>query len=152
MCQGAIMSIVRFGKKRVVLSGIGSHSTLIADNKKFLEKRGWEEGLPDQSVVSYESDFTQGKWGRFTHEGGDPRKGDEKIVKAEFKKIAGSASALIRHIQRHKRIDDALLKLLTAPAQKVYAAATSEDQKVYDAATATAFIKIFRNPKNRIIK
>ena len=33
MCQGAIVSIVRFGKKRVVLSGIGSHSTLIADNE-----------------------------------------------------------------------------------------------------------------------
>ena len=162
MCQGAIVSIVRFGKKRVVLSGIGSHSTLIADNKKLLEKRGWKEDAPNQSVVSYESDFTQNKWGKFTHEAGDPKKGDEKIVKAEFKRVSGSASALIKHIQRIGRIDDALLKLLTAPARKVYdaatsevwkvyAAATSEARKVYDAATSEAFVKIFRNPKNRII-
>ena len=125
MCQGAIVSIVRFGKKRVVLSGIGSHSTLIADNKKLLEKRGWKEDAPNQSVVSYESDFTQNKWGKFTHEAGDPKKGDEKIVKAEFKRVSGSASALIKHIQRIGRIDDALVKLLTAPAWEAYSEATA---------------------------
>ena len=163
MCQGAIVSIVRFGKKRVVLSGIGSHSTLIADNKKLLEKCGWKEDAPNQSVVSYESDFTQNKWGKFTHEAGDPKKGDEKIVKAEFKRVSGSASALIKHIQRIGRIDDALVKLLTAPAWEAYSEATATAWKAYNEATApalaayneakaTAFIKIFRNPKNRIIK
>ena len=185
MCQGAIVSIVRFGKKRVLLSGIGSHSTLIADNRKLLEKRGWKEDAPNQSVVSYESDFTQKKWGKFTHEAGDPRKGDEKIVKAEFKRISGSASALIEHMRRIGRIDDALVNLLTAPALKAYGEVTATARKAYDEATAPAlkaygeataparkaydeatapawkaydeaaapaFIKIFRNPKNRIIK
>ena len=138
MCQGAIVSIVRFGKKRVVLSGIGSHSTLIADNKKLLEKRGWKEDAPNQSVVSYESDFTQNKWGKFTHEAGDPKKGDEKIVKAEFKRVSGSASALIKHIQRIGRIDDALVKLLTAPAWEAYSEATAPAWKAYNEATAPA--------------
>ena len=207
MCQGAIVSIVRFGKKQIVLSGIGSHSTLIEENKKLLGHRGWKENLPYQSVVGYESDFTQGKWGRFTLEGGDPRKGDEKIAKAEFKKISGSASALIKHIQKHKKIDAALLALLTAQARKVFDKTTAQARKVFDETTAPAqkvlnetygqarkvfdetyaqaqkvlnetyaqarkvfdettaqarkvfdetyaqaFIKIFRNPKNRIIK
>ena len=139
MCQGAIVSIVRFGKKRVVLSGIGSHSTLIADNKKLLEKRGWKEDAPNQSVVSYESDFTQNKWGKFTHEAGDPKKGDEKIVKAEFKRVSGSASALIKHIQRIGRIDDALVKLLTAPAWKAYGEATATALGAYNEAKAPAW-------------
>ena len=138
MCQGAIVSIVRFGKKQIVLSGIGSHSTLIEENKKLLGHRGWKENLPYQSVVGYESDFTQGKWGRFTLEGGDPRKGDEKIAKAEFKKISGSASALIKHIQKHKKIDAALLALLTAQARKVFDETTAPARKVFDETTAQA--------------
>src|ERR1700690_393534 len=100
MCQGAIVSIFRFSNKKVVLSGIGSHSTLARENKKLLEKKGWSEKDPNQSVVSYESDFTGRKWGMFTHEGGNPRRGDQTTAKKEFKRISGSASALIKHIQK----------------------------------------------------
>ena len=137
MCQGAIVSLVKFkkGKRlvRVPVSGIGSHSELIKANTLLLKRRGWNENLPGQEVISVESDFTKG-WNYFTVESGQPDKSDMAILRRKFKTIAGSASALIRHVKRCGRIDDALVALLTASAwaeyEKVRAPAWAEYEKV----------------------
>ena len=151
MCQGAIVSLVKFkkGKKtrRVVLSGVGSHSDLLSRERKKLIKAGWREGCLGEEVISIESDFSG--WNRFTVEGGNPGKSDMAILKREYKKIAGNAKTLIVHVKRVGMIDDALVGLLTAPAwaeyNKVTATAWAEYNKVkapalaeYDKVTAPA--------------
>ena len=174
MCQSCLVSIVRFNGKKVVLTGIGSHSQMFQDNKKLLLRRGWKENDPGQSVVSYESNFENLKWGEFILEGGMEQEGDNKTAQEKFKEIAGSASVLIKHIRRIKKIDNTLIDLLTAQGYDKYYADRkplldkyNADRKLFDdkyyadlkplddkynADRARAFIKIFRVQKNRRIK
>ena len=163
MCQGAVVSVFQFkvGKrtKNVVCTGIGSHKGVAKDNKAKLEKAGWNENLPGQKVFSIESDFSA--WNKFTLVSGEPDKKELKLLKSAYKEIAGSASALIRHVLKCGKIDDALLRLLTAPAwaeyEKVKAQALAEYKKVtapalaeYEKVKAPAWISLFCKPSNRI--
>ncbi len=174
MCQGAVISLVKFKKgKRIVripVHGIGSHSELIEANTKLLKRKGWRDNLPGQEVISIESDFSA--WNKFTVESGAPDKSDMGILRREYKKIAGSASALIKHVKRCGKIDDALLRLLTAPAleqyNKVKAPALEQYNKVkapaweqynkveaqaweqYNKVKAPAWCKLFAKKENRV--
>ena len=122
MCQGAIVSLVQFkvGRKRknIILTGIGSHSQLIKDNAAILTGRGWDENHPDQKVFSIESDFSA--WNKFSIVAGEPGKKELKLLASAYEKIAGNASALIRHVKHCGKIDDSVLRLLTAPAWAEY--------------------------------
>ena len=142
MCQGAIVSIVKFKKGnrivRVPISGIGSHSELVSANQKLLKRKGWNDSLPGQEVVSIESDFTKG-WNRYTVEAGVPDKSDKGILDREFKKIAGSPKALIAHVKRCGKIDNALVGLLTAPAWEQYDKVKAPALEQYDKVTAPAW-------------
>ena len=164
MCQGAIISIVKWrnGRKteRVVLAGIGSHSTLLADNQKILIKKGWKEDAPSQDVISIESDFSKG-FGHYTIEHGKPSKSERAILDREFKRIAGDARSLILHVKKCGKIDLGLTALLTAQAlaeyERVTAQAWAEYQRVtapalaeYQRVKAQAWVKLFKNPKNRV--
>jgi len=125
MCQGVIVSLVKWqGKskrvKRCVLSGIGSHSQLLADNSKKLERLGWRDNAPGQKVYSIESDFSA--WNKFSLAGDEPDKSELAILKREYKKCAGSAKALIAHVKRCGKIDDALERLFTSEAKSDYEA------------------------------
>ena len=140
MCQGVIASLVKFrvGKKRksVILSGIGSHSDLFGDNREKLIGLSGVEGEGEE-IVSIESDFSG--WNKFTVESGEPSKSDYRKLAAEYKRIAGSSKALIAHVLRCMKIDEALLSLLTAPARAEY-------NKV----TASAWAALFRKKSNRV--
>ena len=163
MCQGAIASLIqfKFGKrvKNVMLTGIGSHSDLLAENKAKLVKAGWKDGLPGQKVFSIESDFSA--WNKFSVVGDEPGKKELKLLKIAYKGIAGNATALIRHVKECGKIDDALIALLTAPADKAwqeakapaykaYQETKATADKAYQEATATAWISLFRKPSNRL--
>lgn len=143
MCQGVIVSLVKFRvknrTKQVVLAGIGSHSQLVAENQKRLKRLGFRENSKGQSVISIESDFSG--WNKFNVESGIPTKEELKVLASIYKKIAGNASALIRHVKRCGKIDDALIGLLMAPAQKLY-----------NETTAQAWCKLFAVKSNRILK
>ena len=122
MCQGCIVSLVKFkvGKKvkSITLAGVGSHSALLSDNKKRLERAGWKENANGERVISIESDFSG--WNRFTVESGDPNKQELRLLKSAYKKVAGSSQALIRHIRKTGKIDDALVRLLSDEARKKF--------------------------------
>jgi hypothetical protein len=144
MCQGIVISLVKFKSKnknvRVVLSGIGRHSDLIKSNLGKLQKAGWVGNISNESVISIESDFSA--WNKFTVESEDqPNRAELKILKDTYKKCAGNARALIAHVKRCGKIDDALVNLLTASAlaeyEKVEAPALAEYKKV----TASALAK-----------
>src|ERR1035437_5153629 len=153
MCQGVVVSLYiwKDGKKsrREVRSGIGSHSDLARDSRAWLIKKGWTEDAPGQNVISIESDFEKG-WNHFTAGSGNPSLAESGILKREYKRVAGDADALIAHVKKCGKIDDALVELLTAPAlaeyEKVKASALAEYEKV----TASAWIKLFEVPTNRI--
>jgi hypothetical protein len=163
MCQGIVISLVKFtanGKgKKVVLSGIGSHSDLLKNNIKKLKRSGWKENASGESVISIESDFS--RWDKFTVESGHPTCAEVAILTREYKKCAGNAKALIAHVKRCGKIDDALIALLTASAwaeyKKVRASARAEYEKVtasaraeYEKVTASAWIKLFSKKENRV--
>ena len=164
MCQGVIVSVVEWrGKnrkiKRCVLSGIGSHSQLLANNAKRLNRLGWRENSTYQHVYSIESDFSA--WNKFQLAGDEPDGATLRLLKNEYKRIAGNAKALIAHVKRCGKIDDALLNLLTAPAlaeyDKVTAPALAEYDKVkaaawaeYDKVTAATWCKLFAVKSNRV--
>jgi predicted aminopeptidase len=128
---------VRGKQKKVVLSGIGSHSQMLQDNASRLKGLGWL-GSGDEWVASIESDFSG--WNKFTVESGEPTPADLRLLKCEYKRVAGSAKALIAHVKRTGKIDHALVDLLTAPAwaeyDKVRDAAWAEYDKVRAAARA----------------
>ena len=161
MCQGVIVSLVKWqGKakkvKRCVLSGIGSHSQLLSDNSKKLARL---DSAPGQMVYSIESDFSA--WNRFSLAGNEPDKASLAILKREYKRCAGSAKALIAHVKRCGKIDDALVAIFTAQAlaeyNKVTAQAWAEYNKVkapalaeYNKVTAPAWCKLFAKKSNRI--
>jgi hypothetical protein len=174
MCQGAIVSLVQFkvGKrnKQIVLKGIGSHADLVADNIKKLTRAGWKDSLPGQKVFSIESDFSA--WNKFTVESGEPSKKELKVLAKAYKEIAGSPSALIRHVLKCNKVEDALVRLLTATADKAWQEATATAEKAWQEAKATAdkawqeaaataekawqevkakqFVRLFRVKSNRI--
>ena len=152
MCQGAIVSLIQFKvkerTKNVVLKGIGSHSQLVSDNTAKLTKAGWNENLPGQKVFSIESDFSA--WNKFTLVSGFPNKVELKLLKTAYKEIAGSASALIRHVLKCNKIDEALLRLLTAPAWAEYEKVTAPAWAEYNKVKAQAWVSLFRKPLNRI--
>ena len=140
MCQGAIVSLIQFKPKKrtksIVLKGIGSHSQLVQDNLTKLTKAGWNENLPGQKVFSIESNFSA--WNKFTVESGEPGKKELKILKTAYKEIAGSPSALIRHVLKCGKIDDALIALLKAAARAEYGKVTAAARAEYDKVTAPA--------------
>ena len=123
MCQGVIVSLVSFkvGRKtnRIILSGIGSHSDLLRDNKKLLKASGWTEDLSNQKVISIESNFTKG-WNNWTLESGSPTLVEKRLLSKEYKRVAGDAKSLIAHVKKREKIDDALVRLLTSEAQSQY--------------------------------
>ncbi|MBE3141511.1 MAG: hypothetical protein IMZ53_13125, partial [Thermoplasmata archaeon] len=123
MCNGVVVSLISFKKKnktvQVVLSGVGSHSDLVKDNLKKLQRAGWKEDAKGESVLSIESDFSS--WNKFTIESETkPNRNELKILRDTYKKCAGNARALIAHVKRCGKIDDALLDLLAAPARAEY--------------------------------
>ena len=142
MCQGVVISLVKFnakGKnKSVILSGIGSHSDLIKDNKSRLERLGWTENSTNQNVYSIESDFSG--WNKFTIESDQPHEKDLQRLKIAYKKCAGNAKALISHVKKCGKIDDALIRLLSqlawAEYKKVTQPARAEYEKVRQLALA----------------
>jgi hypothetical protein len=140
MCQGVIVSLVSFkvkGKtRRVVLSGVGSHSELIQSSAKRLKRAGWKEN-PSDRVVSIESDFSG--WNKYSLAGGNPTTAETAILSREYKRIAGNAKALIAHVKSVKKIDDALLRLLTAPALAEYEKVTAPALAEYEKVTAPAW-------------
>jgi len=166
MCQGVIVSLVKWqGKtkkiRQSVLSGIGSHSILMAKNKKKLNRLGWTENAPNQEAISIESDFSA--WNKFTIESGKPSDSDLAILKREYKRCAENAQALIAHVKLHKRVDESLVALLMAPAQKIYdetctlaqkiydeTCTSAPAQKIYDETWASAWCKLFAKKSNRI--
>ena len=141
MCQGVVASLVKFtanGKKKtVVMSGIGSHSDLIKDNVKKLKRAGWKENASGESVISIESDFSG--WNKYTVEAGKPSDAEIKILNREYKKCAGNAGALIAHVKRCKKIDDALVALLSADGTKIYDAKLATLDADYDAKCAPLY-------------
>ena len=165
MCQGVIVSIVKFKtksgrRKHVVLSGIGSHSNMLLRNQKKLVRAGCDINSADCSVLSAESDFSGNKYGRYTVESGDPTKQDLAILTREFKRCSGSARSLIAHVRSVGKIDDALLALLRQPAraeyEKVRQPAWAEYEKVrqtaraeYEKVRQPAWVRLFSKPKNR---
>jgi hypothetical protein len=153
MCQGAIVSLVKFKvgnrTKSITLKGIGSHADLVKDNIAKLTKAGWNENLPGQKVFSIESDFKA--WNKFTVESGDPSKAELKILAKAYKEIAGSASALIRHVLKCGKIDDALVSLLTAPAYKIWQESKAPAYKIYQESKAQAY-KIYQESKAQAYK
>ena len=163
MCQGVVASLVKFtanGKKKtVVMSGIGSHSDLIKDNVKKLKRAGWKENASGESVISIESDFSG--WNKYTVEAGKPSDAEIKILNREYKKCAGNAGALIAHVKRCKKIDDALVALLSADGTKIYNAKRAPldaDHKAkratldadYKAKCAPLWIRLFSKKENRV--
>jgi len=134
MCQGCIVSLVKFkvGKKvkSITLAGVGSHSALLSDNKKRLERAGWKENANGERVISIESDFSG--WNRFTVESGDPNKQELRLLKSAYKKVAGSSQALIRHIRKTGKIDDALVQLLSDEARKKFDEDTATLRKKFN--------------------
>ena len=142
MCQGVVVSLVKFKvgdkSKTVIMSGVGSHSELIANNLPRLKKLGYTEAK-DDFLCSVESDFTKG-WGKFSDAGHfvDATIGEQKKIAKEYKRVAGSVKALIAHVKKCGKIDNALLDLLSAPAQKAYDEAIATAQKAYNEAIVTA--------------
>ena len=140
MCQGVIVSLVSFkvGRKtnRIILSGIGSHSDLLRDNKKLLKKSGWTEDLSNQKVISIESDFVKG-WNSWTLESGKPTLVEKRLLSKEYKRVAGDAKSLIAHVKKCKKIDDALVILLTPEAQSQYQKDRATIDAQYDKEIAT---------------
>jgi hypothetical protein len=126
---------------------------------------------PGLRVVSLESDFTKG-WNQFTLEFGEPTAEEMIVLKREWAKVAGDADALIAHVERCAKIDEALIELLsqeglgayteakatalkaynkaTATAWKAYNKAKAPAEKAYNKAKATAWIFIFRKNQNRV--
>jgi hypothetical protein len=141
MCQGAIVSLYiwRDGKKtrREVRSGIGSHSDLARDSREWLISKGWTEDAPGQNVISIESNFKKG-WNVFTIESGKPSMSERAILSREYKRIAGDARALIAHVKKCGKVDDGLIKLLYAPAQKVFDETCAQARKVFNETCAPA--------------
>ena len=157
-----VVSLISFKNKgrikKVVLSGIGSHSDLVKDNIKKLKRAGWKDSANGENIISIESNFSG--WNRFTVESGEPSKSELAILKRAYKKCAGSAKVLIAHVKRCGKIDDALIKLFTAPAQnvlnettapaqKVFNETYASAQKVFNETTASAWIKLFTVKLNR---
>jgi hypothetical protein len=142
MCQGTIVSLISFKvknrTKRIILSGIGSHSDLVKDNLLKLKKAGWKENIVGERIISIESDFSA--WNKFTVESGEPSKLELKILRNTYKKCAGNARSLISHVKRCGKIDNALVNLLTEPAlaecKKVTEPALAEYNKVTEPAWA----------------
>ena len=133
MCQGVILSRLSKGRKSLILTGIGSHLSLISDNQKRIEKKFGSVNDSEIQIISCESDFSKG-WNHFTIESEMPTKSEMKQIKSVWKETAGSARALISHVKRCGKIDDALVELFTAPAiaeyNKVKAQAWAEYNKV----------------------
>ena len=174
MCNGVVISLISFKNKkknvRVVLSGIGSHSSLVSDNLKKLKRAGWKENAIGERIISIESDFSA--WNKFTVECGEPNRNELKILRSAYKKCAGDATHLIAHVKRCNKLDDSLVNLLTedarteyekvkAPAwteyEKVTAQARTEYEKVtaparteYEKVKAQAWIKYFSIKANRV--
>ena len=164
MCQGVIVSLVKFKdknnkQKRVVLKGIGSHSDLIKDNIASLKKRGWNENSRNQDVISIESDFSA--WNKFTVENGSPTKSEMAILRRAYKECAGNAKLLIAHVKDIGRLDNSLVKLLSAQAlakyKEVEAPAWAKYEEVeaqawakYEEVKAQAWAKLFRKKENRV--
>jgi hypothetical protein len=134
MCQGAIVSLVQFKKsgrnKRIILKGIGSYADLIADNVAKLKRAGWDENLPGQKVYSIVSDFSA--WNRFSVVSGDSGKKELNILAEAYREIAGKPSALIRHVLKCGKVDDALANLLLPKAKKEYSDKRAKFWKEYD--------------------
>ena len=110
---------------------------MFSDNEKKLIKAGWKEGISGESIISIESDFSA--WNSFTVEHGVPTKFEKRLLAAEYKKCAGNVRALISHVKRLGKIDDALTNLLTAPALKQYEEVTAPARKQYEEVTAPAW-------------
>jgi exonuclease VII small subunit len=97
MCQGAIVSIVRFktksGPKEVVLTGIGSHSHLLRQNFASLKRAGYTGNVPIlERVVSAESTLDKG-FGKYRTD----REDDPKF-KELFAKMCGDSKKLTAHV------------------------------------------------------
>jgi hypothetical protein len=163
MCQGVIGILVSFkagGKtKRIVLTGIGSHSQLLAANKKKLKRAGWKEKAKGERVVSIESDFSA--WNKFTVESGEPSRVELSLLKNAYKKCARDAKHLISHVKKCGQIDEALVNLLSESARTEYkrvaAPALAEYERVVAPALAEckrvearAWIKLFSIKANRV--
>jgi hypothetical protein len=135
MCQGIVTSLFKFkvGRKtvRVIASGIGSHSDLAANSVRKLKRAGWTDKARGQSVVSIESNFRKG-YGQFTVESGKPSPADLILLKREYNRVAGSAVALMRHVKRCGKVDDALVALLTPEAWKAYEDGRAPLWKAYE--------------------
>ena len=123
MCQGVIISLIKFkvGRqtKKVVLTGIGSHSDLFKNNIKKLKREGWKESVSNEKIISIESNFSG--WNKFTIESHDkPNNSELSILRKAYKGCAGNAENLIKHVKKIGKIDNALLNLLSAPAFAEY--------------------------------
>jgi hypothetical protein len=150
MCQGVILTLVKWGRgKRLILKGVGSHSALVQQNTEQLKELGCKTD-GSESVVSIESNFSQKQWNQFNIVFGTPSKSDLELLKREYKQCAGSASVLIKHVKKYG-FDDALVDLLTAPAQKAYNEAKVSAQKAYDEVTAPAQ-KVYNEAKASALK
>ena len=141
MCQGVVVSLVSFKNKKkntgIVLSGIGSHSDLIKDNLKKLKRVGWIENASGEKVISIESNFSS--WNKFTIvSDSQPNRNELKLLRDAYKKCAGNVKALIAHVKRCGKIDDALVNLLTEPAWAEYKKVTEPAWAEYNKVTEQA--------------
>ncbi len=146
MCQGVIVSLVKFrakGKmKRVILSGIGSHTKLFRDNLAQLRDAGWRPNTGEE-IISTEADFFLG-YNKFNIESGTPTESDRRMLMHEFKRCAGSATALIAHVRKHKTIDESLLDLLTTEARAEHDKIIDKGAAEYVKAADEARVKCIR--------
>jgi len=111
MCQGIIISLVKFNKKTIVLKGIGSHSQMFLKNKKFLIQNGCNETVKSE-IISIESDFSDKKLNKFTIEGSTPTKKDKKLLKEEYYKIAGTPENLFNFVKNQNNFELSLFSLI----------------------------------------
>jgi hypothetical protein len=117
MCQGAIASYLSWPGGELLLSGVGGHHDLIKSNKDKLLALGWRGDMTDVKVYSIESDFSG--WNKFTFESEVPPERIKKILADEYERIAGSAEALITHVKKVGKIDEALVDLLVGGIPEV---------------------------------
>jgi len=134
MCQGVILTQFEWkvGRKTVrhIAAGIGSHSELTQKLERKLKRLGWTETAKGQRVVSIESDFSKG-YGKFVMAGGEATQADIKRLQVEYDRVAGSATALMRHIKKCG-VDNALVSLLTGKSRNTYEDGRAQLWKTYE--------------------
>ncbi len=158
MCQGVICSLVKWRGGSTVLVGVGSHSELLAKNRKKLERLGWRDDTDNQGIISIESDF-KGSYGAFSVESGDPNPDELERLRRAYNKCAGSASKLTAHVKKYG-FNASLVELLSETGKDDYFARLKlldDDHGArrklliddYQVRRKLIWLKIFSQKKNR---